>query len=454
MQQNQRLLSLTWPVLIELLLAFTVSTAGMWLAGKHGGQEQAVYSLGNQVFHFFFILFRVISMGLSVVVSQYLGARNHEAARATAFAAIGANTAMAFVLISLLIFGAPWWLSGLNTPSDILPRSQAYLYVLAMALLLDSYLVSFAAVLRAHLHSRHTMLIAVLAQTTHLLFAYLLMHYAGLGVMGFALAMIASRVLGVLLVIKLWRTLLNYHPQFKDCWQLTAIQRALLTPVLAVGIPGAVEAATYRFAVLVTVALVGALGTEALALHAAVFQCASFGAFLVFALGFAAELKLGHLIGAGEFKRAYALVKTALWVCILLGVGMGLISALLAPISLKALSQPDKLLPLGQTLMFINIALEIGRASNILLVNALRAVGDARFTLHMSVPTILFFMAGGAWLFTGQWQWGLIGIWLAYTIDELVRGAVNAYRWFSLAWLPRAIITHKAAQIGKTTMPQ
>jgi Na+-driven multidrug efflux pump len=80
---------------------------------------------------------------------------------------------------------------------------------------------------------------------------------------------------------------------------------------------------------------------------------------------------------------------------------------------------------------------------NLIVINALRATGDARFPVVAGVASMIFIMAGGAWLLGVYFGLGLIGVWIAYTLDEWARGLIMCWRWWGRGWLPAARNTHR-----------
>lgn len=93
---------------------------------------------------------------------------------------------------------------------------------------------------------------------------------------------------------------------------------------------------------------------------------------------------------------------------------------------------------MATTLLWITVLLEPGRTFNLIVINALRAAGDARFPVMAGASSMLFVMAGGSWLLGVHFQLGLAGVWIAYTADEWVRGLSMAARWHWHGWLPYA----------------
>ena len=77
------------------------------------------------------------------------------------------------------------------------------------------------------------------------------------------------------------------------------------------------------------------------------------------------------------------------------------------------------------------------------VINALRAAGDARYPLYAGVVSMVVVLAGGSWLLGQYFGLGLAGIWIAYAIDEWLRGLLMWRRWVTLGWVPNARAAHR-----------
>jgi Na+-driven multidrug efflux pump len=97
--------------------------------------------------------------------------------------------------------------------------------------------------------------------------------------------------------------------------------------------------------------------------------------------------------------------------------------------------------------LWITVLLEPGRTCNLVIINALRAAGDARFPVAAGAASMLLVMAGGSWLLGVHFQMGLVGVWIAYALDEWLRGLTMAVRWFGHGWLAAARATRRRVQL-------
>ena len=72
------LFALTWPLFIDLALHFLTGALNTFMVGHVSYQGVAALAVGNQVFDLAITLFSFVSIGTSVVITQYLGAGDKE----------------------------------------------------------------------------------------------------------------------------------------------------------------------------------------------------------------------------------------------------------------------------------------------------------------------------------------------------------------------------------------
>lgn len=452
-QPRPALFSITWPLFSELLLGIFVGLVGLSIASRTSDTASGAFALANHVQATFFLLFRIVSVGVSVVITQNLGAGNRLAADQTARASLGASSWMGLATAAGVAACAEPLLHVMNAPPPVLALALPYLRILALALALDALNAAMSAVMRAHLHAREALMNMVAMHGLHLLLCWPLMGGMGplppLGLQGFAVAMVISRAFGVAFHLWLWRWRLELAPKRSDWWSLRWTR---LAPVLHIGLPGAAENVAYRLALMFTIALVARMGASELATHSYTMQLMYFILLSGLAIGFASEILVGHMVGAGALHEANQLVRKSLAVGIVVSTTLALVAALTARWTLPLFTSDPKIIATAQTLLWITVLLEPGRTFNLVVINALRATGDARFPVAAGVLSMIVVMAGGAWLLGAHWGFGLAGVWFAYAADEWLRGLIMAARWHRRGWVPHARQTHRRVSAKRRQM--
>lgn len=433
-----RLFALTWPMLLELLLGIGIGIIGTALAARLSDNSGAAFGLANQVFAALFVLFRVIGAGVSVAVTQALGAGRRDQADAVARAVVGASTWLGLGgAVAALIAAGPL-LTLVNAPPEVAPLAKTLLQALAPALMLDAWNANMSSVMRSHLRSREALFVVVVIQVITLVVALLTM--PNLGLVGYALACALGRGVGLVAHILLWRTRLDLRLRAADWWRLV---RAPLATVLHIGIPGAAENIFWRLAFMTSLAAVAQLGAHALATHAYTMQFLHVILMFSLAISFAVEIMVGHMIGAGKLHRANRLVRRSLAMGIVLALVVSCAFALAGPWLLTYFTSDPAIIALGCTLLWWTVLVEPGRSFNLVVINALRAAGDARYPVVVGSASMVIVLAGGSWFLGVYLGWGLVGVWIAYAADEWIRGLLMWRRWATLGWLPHARAAHR-----------
>lgn len=435
---SRRLLSLAWPMFLEMLLGIGVSVLCTGMAGHISDNSGAAFAMGTQLAATLFLLFRIIGAGVSVVITQNLGAGRPEQADAVARAAVGASSWIGgFSMLSALLFATPL-LRVLNTPEEVLPLAVPLLRWLAPAILLDVWNASMVSVMRAHLRARDTLVVIVIMQIVVIALAVPLMPRMGLE--GYALALFLSRVVGVVLHLWLWKLRLSLRLQLHDWWRLP---RRELAAVLHIGLPGAAENLCYRLCFMTGVAAIGTMGTQAVATHAYTMQLMWVVLLFGLSIGFAAEIMVGHMIGAGQLHAAHRLVRKAMGLGLPASIVIASCFALASPWLLRFFTDDPAIIATGTTLMWWTVLIEPGRTFNLVVINALRAAGDARYPVMTGAFSMVIVLAGGAWLLGVHFGMGLVGVWISYAADEWIRGLIMWRRWARHGWVPHARATHR-----------
>jgi Na+-driven multidrug efflux pump len=433
-----RLITLAWPLYVELLLGIAVGVIGTALAARVSDTAGAAFALANQVSATLFLLFRIVGAGISVVVTQSLGAGRRDAADAVARATLAASTWIGGLGAFAALLGADPLLRLLNAPAEVLAVAAPFLRLLAPALLFDAWNATMASVMRAHLHGRDTLVVIIAMQLSQLALALPLMPRMGLA--GYAVALAASRALGLVLHVMLWRARLGVVPRGGDWWRL---RRRELGAVLHIGLPAAAENIAYRLAFMASVAVVGGLGAQALATHAYTQQVNFIVLLFGLAIGFAVEIMVGHMVGAGQFHAAHRLVRRALARGLAASIVAALCAAIAGPALIGCFTHDRAIVAAGATLLWWTVVLEPGRTFNLVVINALRATGDARYPVAAGAVSMVVLLAGGSWFLGAHLGLGLTGVWIAYATDEWVRGLLMWRRWARHGWLPHARATHR-----------
>jgi Na+-driven multidrug efflux pump len=206
--------------------------------------------------------------------------------------------------------------------------------------------------------------------------------------------------------------------------------------MLKIGLPGAAMELMYRVAFMVSLSATARLGVAALATHSYTLQTLKFVLLISLSIGWACEIMVGRLVGAGQLRAADRMVRKGVRNGLLASGTLALGAALAAPWLMRAFTRDPAIIAAAQTLLWLSIMLELGRVFNLVLPGSLRATGDLHFPAYAGAGSIVLLLGVGSYVLGHTF--GLPGIWLAYVADECVRGALMWWRWRRRGWLPHA----------------
>ena len=427
---NLSMKKLVVPIFLDMFLHFITLIINTYMVTKVSVHLVGAMGAGNQVMDLFMTIFNFLSMGCSVVVAQALGAKQNELASNVIHASITSNTIFGYNILNLL-----------NVPNDLINDSFSYLHILGFALLFDGIGMVLAAVLRVYNLATAVMLTSVLMNIITIfgnaiaLFGWF--DLPNLGLQGVAISTFVGRLIGLFVLLYMLIRVAKVRIYLSG---LLVVPFGILKKILSVGLPSAGENLLWMAQYMVAFGFIASMGEATLSVQTIYFQITLLILLCGASISVANEVIVGHLVGASEFNEAYARTFKALWLGISITLVVVLIAYALKYKIMDALNLDDGLRKIMLPLFTLSIVLEAGRTFNIVIVNALRASGDAKFPLI----TGLIFMWGLSLplgYFLGiHLGWGIIGVWIGFCADEWLRGLANTWRWRSKKWQSKRLV--------------
>lgn len=442
-----KLLSLAWPIFVEQGLRVLIGTVDTFMVSHLGDAAVAGVGVASQVFTLFIIVFAFIGIGSSVVITHHLGAGDRARADRISTTAIAANTWIGVVASLLVVAFAEPMLRLMELDGAPLAFAKPFLLLMGGTLFLEAMNGAIAATLRAHTHTRDAMWVTagqnVLNVIGNCLLLFGLAGFPKLGVVGVAISGIVSRVAAsiALWLILEWRTRLKMRVR-----DFFVIERAKLGSILHIGLPAAGEHTSWWLAFMVVTRFCAEMGGSALATQQYVMNIVRWVVLLNVSIGLGTEIITGHLVGAGQFEEAYRGLLRSVRMGIWCALGGAILLALGGPWILRLFTSDPAILAVGVVLLRIGLVIEPGRVFNVVVINSLRATGDARFPVLVGLCVMWGVWVPLSWLLGLKLGWGVPGIWCAMACDEWTRGLLMYRRWRQWKWLPYAQRSRAQAQ--------
>ena len=430
------LLKMTWPVFIELLLQMLVGNIDQIMLSRYNATAVAAVGNANQIMTTLILTFNVISLAATIMLSQYLGAREYDKVEQIYTLAVCLNLVVSLVITGGLLLGADGLFSIMQVPMEARPEAKSYLLITALSLPCQALMLTFSAFLRAHAKMLVIMLSTGIINLINIVgntaFIYGLGPMPRLGAAGAALSTSICRTAGMLMMIfAFFHTVQNARVSLKA---LRPFPTGLLKRFLGIGLPAGGEGLSYNLSQSTSLVFVNLMGTFAVTTR---MYCAMFAQvcyMLISAVSQAVAIVVGYCVGAKDFDQAdrqnWNALKTFTPITLIIAAVLAVFSQPL----LSLFSSDPQVIALGRNVMIVEVFLELGRCFNILMVRNLQAVGDVRFPVLVGIASQWIVGVGVAWLLGIHFGLGLVGVWIAFALDENLRALIFVIRWKQGGW--------------------
>lgn len=312
---RRRVFNLAWPVIAENFLETLLGLVDTYLVSHLVIGTLAVAGIGGalQVLYFMISILSALSIGSAVLVAQAIGARD----------ASGASNLARQSLIWSVVISVPLAICGWAAAAPLIglfgmePAAAAigveYLQVTMGTIVVLVGLFIGSGVLRGAGDSRTPLVVTTVANLINVVLSYGLINGAlgmpALGAIGSAWGTFIARAIALVLMLAvLWRGRNGITIRGNASWRPDF---SVAKRVMTIGIPAALEQVITSGAFFVFTAVVGRLGTEALAAHRIAINALSLAFLPGFGFGIAATALVGQSMGARRMDEGAQVARIA-----------------------------------------------------------------------------------------------------------------------------------------------
>lgn len=423
------------PLVVEQFLAVTVGMADTMMVSYAGEAAISGVSLVDMLNLLIINIFAALATGGAVVISQYLGARDVESAKngagqlfhLAALAGVGIMAlALAFARPLLgLLFG--------QIEPDVMDAALLYLRISAASYPFIALYNAGAALFRSMGNSKISMQVSILMNAVNVAGNAICVFGLGMGVAGVALPSLVGRAMAAGLI--LWRASNPANLVHVKAAQCLRLHRGMALRILNIGIPSAFENSLFQLGRVLVVSIIAVFGTAQISANAVANNLDSIGCIPGQAIGLGLITVAGQCIGAQDQKAAISYTKKLVGLTYLVDGALNLAVILGMPLLLGLYSISAETHQLAWLLVLIHCACGIVLwPVSFVLPNALRAANDVRFTMMVSIASMMIWRLGFSYVLGIGFGMGAVGVWIAMIIDWVCRSLFFAGRFVSGKW--------------------
>ncbi|MBQ7809545.1 MAG: MATE family efflux transporter, partial [Clostridia bacterium] len=415
-----KLFNLAWPIFVETLLFMLLGSVDVFVLSRYDDLAASSVNTANQAISITTIVFTVISTASAVLISQYLGAKKRENASRVAALSMTFHLIFGVIISAVYVLFAKPILSFIGAEGTVLEFSSQYLTVVGGFIFFQALLSSMSVIVRNHGMTQISMFVTlgmnVMNTALDVIFVLGLFGFPKLGVLGVAIATTFSRIVGTIVLAVVLFKKIEKPSIFK---LLKPFPKEDVKNIIKIGVPSAFETFLYNISQVVITSIVLKCLTDAeLITKTYVQNITMFFYLFTVAISQASQIITGHLVGAKKFdevkRKAYRNYLYALSITI----SICIVGAIFGEKLMGIFTADEVVIALGAQVLFINIFLELGRTTNLVIIGCLRGAGDVYFPTICAVFSMILVSTLGSYILAVVCGLGIHGLWIAIAADE------------------------------------
>ena len=422
------------PLILEQTLAITVGMADTMMISSAGEAAVSGVSLVDMFNNLIISVLAALATGGAVVTSQCIGAGRREEACRSARQLVFTEAAIT-IGISVLVLLFHRQILGLffgQIEADVMQNAIIYLIISVFSFPLLAVYDSCKALYRSMGNAQITLKISLLMNVINVVGNAIGVYVLKLGVAGVAIPSLVSRgVAGVVLFTLLHNPdNLVFLTRGKFKVDATIVKR-----ILFIGIPSGIENGIFQLGRVLVVSIIAAFGTSQIAANGVANSLDSMGCIVGQAMSLAMITVIGRCVGAGEEGQVRYYTKKLLGETYFYTAVINSIILLLLPWILQIYGLGEETTRLSYILVMIHDGMAIFLwPASFVLPNMLRACNDVKYTMVVSIFSMITFRIGFSYVFGVHMGWMAVGVWAAMVIDWVFRVLCFVGRYLAGTW--------------------
>lgn len=429
------------PLFVEQLLVMLVGVADTFVVSYAGEAAVSGVSLVNAFNTIFVYLFTALASGGAVVISQYVGRKSMEEAGASASQLLMVSTLFSLVCMALILFVQEPLLRGMfgQVEPAVMEACVVYLRISAYSYPALAVYNAGAALYRSIGKTDTTMYISLWSNLINVVGNIVGVFILKAGVAGVAYPSLIARMFSAVAITVLCfqnRHALKYRLKWIVRWD-----SKLLCRILKIAVPNGAENGIFQLVKVALSSIVALFGTYQIAANGIAQSIWSMAALVSVAMGPVFLTVIGQCMGAGDIPAAKYYFNKLLKLTLLLSLVWNVLIFAVTPLIMRAYVVADETRHLVILLVLVhNIFNAVVFPLAGPLGNGLRAAGDVRFTMVISVASTIGGRLVFSFLFGIVMKLGVMGIAYAMCLDWVIRAVIFYFRLKSEAWKNFSVI--------------
>lgn len=394
--------------------------------------KQALAAVGA-CFPIVFLLISLVmglTMGASVIISQYYGAKKYDLVKKTI------DTTYLSILLPGVILSltgpliSTWILQIMNTPTEVIAQAKVFIDIFFYGLVLTFGYNTIGAVLRALGDSKTPTFFLILATIVNIILVLLFVLVFKWGIAGSALATMLAQGFSCFGLV--WHVNCKENDLLHIRPSRMVFDWVILKKIMQVGLPSGVQQVFVSLGMMAIIRIINGFGTDVIAGFTAASRLDTFALMPAMNLSLAVSTFVGQNIGANKSERVHHGLRAAIWYAVAFSIFISTVILLWGRPILTIFTRDVAVLDFGARYLHIAGMFYIVFALMFVLGGLFRGAGDTLMPMIFTILSLWLIRIPAAEILSKYI--GSDGIWWSFVIGWAIGLILSVIYYFTGVW--------------------
>ncbi|MEN6500150.1 MAG: MATE family efflux transporter [Rectinema sp.] len=443
------LISFALPLLLGNVFQQFYNMVDSFVVGRFvGSHALAAVGVSFPVISLLLALIIGITMGSSVLISQFFGAKDTRRLAATISTSYLFLFAAGILMSALGFLAVPLILNLLAVPQDIYAEAKSYMSIILGGMLITFGYNGVSAMLRGIGDSKTPLYLLIAASLMNVVLDLIFIIVFQWGVAGAAWATLISQAFSFIMAMVLFN---RSESQMKIELKSLAWDKEIFGSMLRIGLPTGLQQTLVSLGMMTLSRLVNEFGAATMAAYAAALRIESFASMPAMNLSQALMTFTGQNMGAGKTERVRKGYRAAIIMNLLISLSITLLVTLAGRWLIGIFTTDEEVIAIGERYLLIVGSFYV--IFGVMFINngVMRGAGDVFIPMISSLLALWLVRIPFALLFVRVFDMGSNGIWWSIPSGWLIGCTFTTWYYRTGRWKTKVLVHRPVLSEGSSS---
>ena len=438
---NREYWNVALPAAVEGVLLNLMLLADLIMVGTLGIEQAAAIGIVSQPKMILQMIMSAAGVAITAIVARRKGEGDEEGLNSCIKQSLLLLGTIYFFFVCLSFLFSKNIVSFAGANKDYVEYAGIYFQYIALSVFFKVFCVVLSSAQIGVGNTKIVLVSGMIGNGINVLFNYILIFgkfgFSAMGIQGAAIATVLGNF--IIFIILLYSVTRGDHGIDILRKGRYSFSKKVLKPLQEIGTNSFLEHIFERIGLFIFAKMIASLGTVAMGTHH--YCILLWDLYYYFGVGMssASASFTGRKLGEKRKDLAILYMRAAQYSGLWISICVGIIFFLLRNIIFSIMVSDTRVILLGSSVMLIISFLLIPQTQAQVTAGVLRGAGDNRFIATYSLFVSAILRPCLAYIFVFLWNFGLVGIWLAFFSDEFLKMLLAQYRIQKGIWLQKEI---------------